>query len=483
MGASMTETLTSLVAGRSRPGGAPYELRSPATGTLLAHVEAADADVVDAAVAAARETFAVTRWAGLAERVRWCESVAALIDAESETLAGELSEEQGKPLHEASAEVSAGARGFRLAAEAARGLDGYSPPVEDPAKRVVVIRQARGVWAVITPWNFPFNIPIEYLGPAVATGSAVVWKPAPTCARIAARLVELLHEAGVPPGLVNLVQTDDVAVAQALVTHRGIDAVGLTGGSRTGEAVARAAWDKHLLLELGGNGPVIVLDDADMDRAVAAVGASAFTNAGQVCSAAGRVLVAAPVADQLADSLAEAAGGIVLGLPDRPEVTMGPVHTEAVADTMDLHIADALELGASVRFGGERAPGHPTALYYTPTVLDNVPTTARVAREETFGPVAPLVRLPDDDALLEAANASAHGLVAAVFTRSLKRAWHFAERLESGSVVVNDTSNYWELHLPFGGRAGRASGRGRLGGRHTLEEFTEPKTVSFDVGT
>jgi acyl-CoA reductase-like NAD-dependent aldehyde dehydrogenase len=477
----MTETLTSFAGGRPHAGAAQYELRSPATGALLAHVEAAGVDVVDAAVAAAREAFAKTRWAGLAERVAWCERAAALIDARAETLTAELAEEQGKPLHEASAEVMAGARGFRLAAEAARGLDGYSPPVEDPAKRVVVIRQARGVWAVITPWNFPFNIPIEYLGPAVATGSPVVWKPAPTCARIASRLVDLLHEAGLPPGLVNLVQTDDVAVAQALVTHPGVDAVGLTGGTRTGEAVARAAWDKHLLLELGGNGPVIVLDDADMERAVAAVGSSAFTNAGQVCSAAGRVLVAAPAADELADALASAAGAIVLGPPDAPGVTMGPVHTEAVAQTMDRHVADALELGARVRFGGVRAVGHPTALYYMPTVLDDVPPTALLAREETFGPVAPLVRLPDDDALLEVANADEHGLVAAVFTRSLQRAWRFAERLETGSVVVNDTSNYWELHLPFGGRAGRASGRGRLGGRHTLEAFTELKTVSFDV--
>ena len=478
----MTETLTSFVGGRRQAGGTPYELRSPATGVLLAHVEAADVNVVDAAVAAARDAFAMTRWAGLAERVAWCERTAALIEARAESLAAELAEEQGKPLHEAAGEIAAGARGFRLAAEAARGLDGYSPPVEDPAKRVVVMRQPRGVWAVVTPWNFPFNIPIEYLGPAVATGSPVVWKPAPTCARIASRLVDLLHEAGLPPGLVNLVQTGDVAVAEALVTHPGVAAVGLTGGTRTGEAVARAAWDKHLLLELGGNGPVIVLDDADMERAVQAVGASAFTNAGQVCSAAGRVLVAASAADELADGLARAAAGIVLGPPDQPGVTMGPVHTEAVAATMDRHIADALERGAGVVFGGGRAKPHPTPLYYTPTVLDGVPLDAQVAREETFGPVAPLIRLPDDEAVLAAANAGDHGLVAAVFTRSLQRAWHFAERLETGSVVVNDTSNYWELHLPFGGRAGRSSGRGRLGGRHTLEQFTDLKTVSFDIG-
>jgi acyl-CoA reductase-like NAD-dependent aldehyde dehydrogenase len=478
----MTATLRSVVAGGELPGGEPFELRSPASGELLAHVERGGPDVVDAAVASARETFASTRWAGLRERVSWCESTAALIEERAEALAAELAEEQGKPLHEATAEVAAGARGFRLAAEAARGLAGYSPPVEDAAKRVVVIRQPRGVWAVLTPWNFPFNIPIEYLGPAVATGSPAIWKPAPTCSRIAARLVGLLHEAGAPPGLVNLVLTDEVEVAQRLVTHRGVDAVGLTGGSRTGEAVARAAWDKHLLLELGGNGPVIVLDDADLERATAAVAASAFTNAGQVCSAAGRVLVAERVAESLADGLSGAAGAIVLGPPGGDGVTMGPVHTEAVAATMDRHVADALERGATVRAGGARAGGHPTDLYYEPTVLDAVPVSAQLATEETFGPIAPLIRLADDDEILAAANASEHGLVAAVFTESLRRAWYFAERLETGSVVVNDTSNYWELHLPFGGRAGRASGRGRLGGRHTLEEFTEPKTISFDVG-
>jgi succinate-semialdehyde dehydrogenase/glutarate-semialdehyde dehydrogenase len=478
----MTEVLTSFVAGRPRAGAATYELRSPASGAVLAEVASAGADALDEAVHAARETFATTRWAGLAERVGWCERVAALIDTHAGTLAAELAEEHGKPVHEAAAEVAAGARGFRLAAEAARGLDGYSPPVEDPHKRVVVIRQARGVWAVVTPWNFPFNIPIEYLGPAVATGSPVVWKPAPTCARIAARLVGLLHDAGVPAGLVNLLLTDDVAVAEALVRHPGVDAVGLTGGTRTGDAVARAAWDKHLLLELGGNGPVIVLDDADLELAGRAVASAAFTNAGQVCSAAGRVLVDRTVADDLAQALTASARAIVLGAPDEPGVTMGPVHVEAVAATMDRQVADAVKRGATVRAGGRRASGHPTELFYEPTVLDEVSPASQVALEESFGPIAPLLRLPDDDALLQTANASAHGLVAAVFTRSLERAWRFAERLESGSVVVNDTSNYWELHLPFGGRAGRASGRGRLGGRHTLDEFTQLKTISFDVG-
>src|ERR671917_985794 len=183
----MTGALASIVGGRERRAEETFELRSPASGELLANVERASREIVDAAVESARETFAATRGAGLRERVGWCERTAALIDERAEELAAELAEEQGKPLHEAVAEVAAGARGFRLAAEAARRLDGYSPPVEDAAKRVVVIRQPRGVWAVLTPWNFPFNIPIEYLGPAVATRRPVGWEPAPTRARIASR--------------------------------------------------------------------------------------------------------------------------------------------------------------------------------------------------------------------------------------------------------------------------------------------------------
>lgn len=478
----MTEQLTSVVAGRAAPAQATYDVVSPATGQVLARVEAADEPLIDLAVTAAREAYAHTRWVGLAERVGWCDRIADLIDSRAEDLAGELSDEQGKPLAEALFEVHTGARGFRLAGEAVRGLEGSFPPVEDPAKRVVVLRQPRGVWAVLTPWNFPFNIPIEYLGPAVATGSPVVWKPAPTCARIASRLVDLMLQAGLPAGLVNLVHAPDVPVAQYLVTHPGIDAIGLTGGSATGDAVARVAWNKHLLLELGGNGPIVVLDDADLEQAAAAVHASAFTNAGQVCSAAGRVLVAEAVADELSESLTGMASGIVLGPPRGPNVTMGPVHTEAVAATMDRHVADAVAAGAVVRSGGSRATGHATPLFYPPTVLDHVPASAAVVREETFGPIAPLVRA-NDDVLLELANRSDHGLVSAVFTTSLDRAWRFAERLETGTVVVNDTSNYWELHLPFGGRAGKASGRGRLGGRHTIEEFTQLKTVAFHLRT
>jgi acyl-CoA reductase-like NAD-dependent aldehyde dehydrogenase len=475
------DVLRSHVGGRWVAGNEEYELVSPATGRVLARVAGASTDDVDTGVAAARASFEEVRWSPMRERSALCHRVADLISERAESLAVELAEEHGKPLHEARGEIAAGVDGFRLAAEEIKRLEGYSPQTADPNKRVLVIRQNRGVWALLTPWNFPFNIPIEYLGPALATGSPFVWKPAPSSARIAARLTEIILEAGGHPKSVNLVLTDSIEPARHLVRHQSIDAVGLTGGSATGRIVAEMAWDKHLLLELGGNGPVIVLDDADLGAALGAIGHAAFTNAGQVCSAAGRLLVADRAADELAAEISELAKGIVLGAPLDDGVTMGPLHTQTVARTMDRHISDALDRGGRILFGGARAPGFPTDLFYQPTVIDDVSPDANVNAEETFGPIAPIVRLRNDDEILEAANRNAHGLVAAVFTSSISRAFHLAERLETGTVVINDTSNYWELHLPFGGRQGKESGRGRLGGRHTLEEFTQLKTISFDT--
>jgi acyl-CoA reductase-like NAD-dependent aldehyde dehydrogenase len=477
----VSETLSSYVADRWVDGSEAYDLRSPSSGERLAAVSGCTSREVDTAVSAAREAFERTRWMPLRERVSLCHRCADLIEDRTETLAVALSEEQGKPLAESLAEIKVGAYGFRLAAEEARRLDGYSPPTDDPNKRVIIMRQPRGVWAIVTPWNFPFNIPIEYLGPALATGSPFVWKPAPTTPRISARLTELMLEAGAPEGMVNLILTSSVEPAKHLVSHPGVDAVGLTGGSETGAAVAQAAWDKHLLLELGGNGPIVVLDDADLESALPAIIDASFVNAGQVCSSAGAVMVKERLADELVAGLREYAEDLVLGSPLSDGVTLGPVHTEAVATTVDRHVADLVERGGEIITGGRRASGFPTHLFYQPTVADSVSPESLAVREETFGPLLPVVRQPDDEAILRAANAGRHGLVAAVFTSSLSRAFWFAERLEAGSVVVNDTSNYWELHLPFGGRAGRESGRGRLGGRHTLEEFTQLKTVSLDV--
>ncbi len=462
--------------------GETVSLRSPATGEPVADVAAAGPEDVDETVRLAGEAFEQNRWRTAFERATEMERVAAVIDARAADIAADLVLEHGKPMAEAIGEVASAANGFRLAAAEARRLTGQTIPVEDPHKRVMTFRQPRGVTVAITPWNFPINIPVEYVGPALASGNAVILKPAPSTAGIAAMLAECIVEAGVPDGLFSLLTGPSVEMASALVQHPDVVVVGFTGSSAVGESIARQAAGKEVVMELGGNGPIVVLDDADRDRAVAAIGAAAFFNAGQSCAAAERIMASDAVHDWLVDGLVEYARAIRLGDPRDPATTMGPVNNEGVAAKMDAHVADARTQGAAVAFGGARRDDQPTRLYYEPTVLSRVPDGAAVTREETFGPIAPVSAFRDDRALLAAANASGLGLSSAVFTSDLDRAFWFAERLQTGQVTVNDTSNYWELHLPFGGWAGKSSGRGRVGGRQIFEAFTQIRSVAFDVG-
>lgn len=461
--------------------GATYRLTSPATGTEIAELPSAGAADVDRAITAAREAFRRWESASLFDRAAWCHRVAEVIDARRTDLARELTVEHGKPILEAMAEVASAAEGFRLAAEEAKRLTGQTVPVRDASKRVLTIRRPKGVWAVITPFNFPINIPVEYMGPALATGNPFVWKPAPSTSRIAIRLAECIEEADVPPGLVNTVTGPSVEMSQHLVSHPGVIGVGFTGSSAAGGAIAKAGAGKHLLLELGGNGPVIVLEDADLSRTVEAVGSAAFWNAGQSCAAAERIISESAVHDGLVDGLTEYAHNVRLGEPWLETTTMGPVHNAGVAEKMDRHLADAVAGGAVVAFGGGPLQGMPTPLYYQPTVVRDVPPSAAVHEEETFGPIAPVTRVDGDEEILGVVNRSRLGLSCAIFTRDLRRALMLAERIEHGQVVVNDTSNYWELHMPFGGWSGKDSGMGRIGGRYTLETMTEVRSISIDV--
>jgi acyl-CoA reductase-like NAD-dependent aldehyde dehydrogenase len=463
--------------------GRRYRVTSPATGADIADLAAAESEDVDRAVAAAQAAFEKYVSVTYFERARWCENVAAEIDARAEGLAHELTMEQGKPLAESRGEVASAAAGFRLAAAEGRRLTGQTVPVADPNKRVLNFRRPTGVWAVITPWNFPFNIPVEYLGPALATGNAVVWKPAPSTSRIAARLAECITAAGVPGGLVNLVTGPSLDMARHLSSHPGLIGVCFTGSSAVGKQIAQLAAGKKLLLELGGNGPVIVLNDADLERTVQAVAAAAFANAGQSCAAAGRILAEPGVHGALVAGLADAANAIRVGSPLSDDVDMGPVHNEATAQKMEQHIEDALGRNGNVVAGGARLPGMPSHLFFAPTVIEALPGEALVLREETFGPIAPVLAADGDAALLAAAASSRLGLSSAIFTRDIPRALRLAERLNVGQVVINDTSNYWELHMPFGGWPGTDSGIGRLGGRHTLEALTEIRSVSIDVSS
>ena len=239
-----------------------------------------------------------------------------------------------------------------------------------------------------------------------------------------------------------------------------------------------------MILEMGGNGPLIVLDDADLDAAAEASLDAAFLCAGQSCTAGERFLVQEQVHDAFLEKLLSAMERrIHLGDPLDPETTMGPLNNEATASKMDEHISDALEHGASLLGGGARSEGFPTSLYYEPTVLDGVTGDMRAAREETFGPIVPITTIQGDEEALRAVNSSPYGLLSAVFTKDLGRGLRFAESVRTGWVNINATTNHWESHLPFGGSAGSLSGVGRVGGRHPMETFTELKTVILDLGS
>ncbi len=247
--------------------------------------------------------------------------------------------------------------------------------------------------------------------------------------------------------------------------------------------MATRAAGKATLLELGGNGPMVVLDDADVDAAAEASLAASFLCAGQSCTAGERFLVHEAVHDRFVEALQAAiTRSIRLGDPFSEDTTMGPLNNEPTAQKMDRHVGDAIERGAELVTGGERAGGYPTDLYWEPTVLTQVTNEMEVAYEETFGPVIPISRISSDDEALQIANASQYGLLTAVWTADLARGLRFAEAVDAGWVNVNESTNYWESHLPFGGRAGSSSGVGRVGGSSVLEAFTEPKTVVITLG-
>jgi succinate-semialdehyde dehydrogenase/glutarate-semialdehyde dehydrogenase len=342
----------------------------------------------------------------------------------------------------------------------------------------MLIRRARGVVGVISPWNWPYTMPAELVAPALASGNCVVWTPAPSTAVCAVALSECIADADLPPGVFNLVTGPGPVVGDEIASNPGTDGVAFIGSTTTGRIVARAAAGKALVLEMGGNGPLVVMDDADVDAAVDATLTACYLCAGQSCTAGERILVHRAVRDEFVEKLARrVTERILLGDPFADATTMGPVNNEPVASKMDEHVGDAVERGASVVVGGSRASGFPTSLYWEATVLTDVPADSRVAVEETFGPIAPVVSIGSLQEAIDAANASPYGLLAAIFTGDLQNGLEFADRVRTGWVNINESSNYWEAHLPFGGRAGSDSGIGKVGGNHVMQSFTELQTV------
>src|SRR4051812_13098245 len=458
--------------------GETFTADSPATGETIAEVPRGSREDAQRAIDAANRASGGWSRSTAFERAAAMHRVADAVEDRREELVHTLTLDQGKPLCESRDEVEELVQYWRNAAEDGKRLEGRLANSFTPGKRVLLVRRPRGVIGVITPWNWPYTMPAELIAPSLASGNTVVWTPASTTAVCAGTLAQCVVDADLPPGVFNLVTGPGSVVGDEIARNPGTHGVGFIGSTETGRKVAEAAAGKAAVLELGGNGPVVVLEDADLELAAEAAVTACFLCAGQSCTAGERLLVHRDVREEFVAKLARlVTERVLLGDPFAEATTMGPLNNEGVAAKMDEHVSDALDRGAQVVRGGERASGFPTDLYWQPTILDGVPPDALVATEETFGPVAPVVPIDSREPAIERANAPPSGLLPAIFTADLAKGLRYADAVRTGWVNVNESSNYWETHLPFGGRSGSASGIGRVGGSAPMEAFTELQTI------
>ncbi|HHY95430.1 MAG TPA: aldehyde dehydrogenase [Firmicutes bacterium] len=463
-----------------------FNVVSPVTGEVVAKVPLCGERDADEAVEAAAKSWPEFKLTPPRVRSDLCRLVSHKIMERKEAIAEAISLEQGKSYHwEALAEVEEAATNFRLAAEDIMRLESPVVPMNDPNKRFFTLKEAVGVMVVITPWNFPVVIPSEYLGPGLAAGNTIVFKPASATPISALMMCEAIHaalvESGLKPSIFSVVTGPGSRLGAALISHPKTAIVGFTGETVTGESVARQAGIKRALMELGGNGPQIVCEDANLQEAAKAAAFGSFYNSGQVCCATERILVHAKIHDEFMGFLLEEAGKYEVGDPFEESVMMGPMTTADTIRKVKLHLKDAVDKGARILLGGEVLEGKRTDHYFPATVVDNVAAHTLLNTEETFGPVAPVILFNDDDEAIAMANASGYGLQMSVFTSSIKKLYYYAERLRTGNVVFNDSTDYWEAHEPFGGGGGTKSGYGRLGGRFTLDDVTHLKSIAIDI--
>ena len=398
--------------------------------------------------------------------------------ARTEEVAHLIVREMGKPLAEARGETAYAAEFLRWFSEEAVRANGEFAIAPGGANRMLVAHAPVGIALLITPWNFPAAMATRKLGPALAAGCTVVLKPAQETPLTALAIARLLEEAGVPQGVVNVVCTAEPApLAEAVLGDPRVRKLSFTGSTAVGRRLLELCAPQviNASMELGGNSPFLVLDDADLDVAIAGAMAAKMRNGGEACTAANRFLVHESVAEDFTSGLTEAMAAVRVGSGFSEGAQLGPLINEAAREKVERLVADAVDRGARVRTGGERLPG--PGYFYPPTVLDNVQPGSAMLAEEVFGPVAPVMTFADDDEALALANDTEHGLVAFVFSRDLRRAMAVGERIETGMVglnrgVVSDPA------APFGGA--KQSGIGREGGHHGLLEFLEPKYFAFD---
>ena len=455
--------------------GSRFEVHDPASGALLARVANMGAAETARAIAAADQAWPAWRAQTAGERARVLRRWHDQILAHQEDLARLMTAEQGKPLAEARGEVAYGASFLEWFAEEGRRVYGDLIPPDQADRRLLVLKQPIGVCALITPWNFPAAMLLRKAAPALAAGCTLVVKPAEDTPLTALALAGLAEGAGLPAGVLNLVTgADPIPIGQELTANSMVRKLSFTGSTAVGkQLMAQCAGTlKKLTLELGGNAPFLVFDDADLEAAVEGALQSKYRNTGQTCVCANRLLVQDGIYDAFAARLAEQVAALPVGPGTEAGILQGPlIHQEALAK-VEAHIADALAKGAQLLTGGARHARGGT--FFQPTVLAHANASMRLAREETFGPVAPLFRFHTEEEAIALANATEYGLAAYFYTRDLGRAWRVSEALEYGLVGVN-TGLVSTAVAPFGGI--KQSGLGREGSRYGIEEYLELKYV------
>ena len=459
---------------RAAADGARFAVHNPANAEAVGHAPRCTAADIEDAIEAAHTAFSGWRAAPAKTRAQLLRRWFGLILQHRDDLAAIMVSEQGKPLAEARDETEYAASFIEWFAEEARRVYGDVVPSPWADRRMFTLKQPVGVAALITPWNFPAAMLTRKAGAALAAGCTVVAKPASQTPFTALALAELAQRAGFPPGVLNVVTGDAEAIGRVLTSHPLVRKVSFTGSTAVGrQLLAQSAGTlKHVSLELGGNAPFIVFDDAGLDAAVAGALASKYRNSGQTCVCANRVFVQDAIHDAFAEKFAASVARLKVGEGFTPGVEAGPLINPAALEKVEAHIADALAHGATLLTGGHRhALG---GQFFQPTVLVGCTPAMRICRDETFGPVAPLIRFHDEAEVIRMANDTDYGLAAYACTRDLGRAWRLAEQLDYGMVGIN-AGLISTAEAAFGGV--KQSGLGREGGRSGIDEYLETKYV------
>ncbi|MBI2816211.1 MAG: aldehyde dehydrogenase [Acidobacteria bacterium] len=460
--------------------GERQDVKDPATGEVVASIPKGNREDAKRAVDAAEAAFATWSETGAEEREKLLFKAHDLIHEHSDELALLLCHEQGKPVSEASTELEHFLHGLNFYAGLATKLRGSQVPLPNfPNKAAygLVLKRPIGVCVGISPWNFPVTLTGTKIGPALAAGNTIVIKPAGSTPCTVARIVELINQV-IPKGVCNIVLGPGGTVGEELISNPKVRRVAFTGASDTGKHIMEVAGRdfKRVTLELGGSDPMIVCDDADLDRAATMASVGRFYNCGQACLAIKRLYVFESVADQFIEKLISKVKKLKVGEGTAKDTRIGPLHTDAQRQEVQEQVEDAVKNGGKVLIGGKQVSGFKTTHFYEPTLLENVPHDARIVQEECFGPALPIFRVKDIDQAIEMANQSIYGLGSSVWTRDLAKANKAAFKLQAGVTWVNSL-HYGYDELPFGGV--KQSGIGREHGPEAIEYYFEPKSVVF----